>query len=362
MKDHRIQFRAEISELGSDGLSMGIPDSVYSEIKASDPNPFWVKFEIGREGTSSGSLQGFGKKVKRWTSIAIKELAQKIMGGDIFTDKHGDPADKSRPTFGRIVHTMYEEVEGKTIAFALAYIKDEATRNRIKSKELNVCSIEAIASVVQSATEFIVDGVERATGLVIANGKSDRPGFSSAGILTSVQELEGEDDEMTIRKSDVIAWIIDNKVSPCDIFGADIIAKDPTVIGIVSSSMDEKDEEHNKELKTLQEEHEKLSDEIKPYKAEALQKRLKGLITENALIKALPKNQAEVIIEMVTESIGDSSSKSDADIAAALEKNITATIDRAKKLQGSSSDAHVAGVPAPGGGEKNEYAADQDTK
>jgi len=363
MVDHNIQFTATINELGITADDLRIPESTYNRIKANDPNPFWVALEVGRVGKSSGGLKVAGRMkatIKRWSKVAIQELASVLSGGKVFTDKHGDPNDKSRSVFGEVVHGYNEVVDGRMRAVSVAYIRDQNTRDRIKKGELNVCSIEAVVSVLETATEFVVERVKKVAGLVIANGGKEKAGFQSAGILMSVQELEGEGEgEIMIKKSDVKAWIEDNNASLRDVFSSDAIANDPTVTGIVKSAMDESDANAEKELAKIKKELEKSNGELAPFKAEVANKRTKDMISENAEIKKLTQTQGTVAVDLIVKSMGDTSAMSDAEIATKLTAEVESTIGIVKSLSGGKVEEKKGVAGDTGGtGENNPYASD----
>jgi len=358
--DHRVQFTATIQELSTDASSLGIPESVYSEIKAKDPNPFWVVLEIGREGTSGGDLGSLGKRVKHWTAMAIKELARKVSGGKVFTDVHGDPSDQGRSTYGRVVHGMCDTVAGKQRATAVAYIADEGVRKRIKSGDLNICSVEAMVNVVKNAVDFIVEGVDTVGGLLMASAKKETAGFGSAGILTSVQEL-GEEQVMTVTKKDVKAFIWENNLQPKDLFSGDELSKDQIVSGLMDSAVDEKEHELRQEIDKIAGERDAISGELKPLKAKEASVRARALIVDSEDVKKLSKTQGEAVVDMVVDGLGDVSGMSDADLATAVSGGIKGKIDLVKKLSGGGTGTPPKGVPADKGeedegGDDNPYA------
>jgi len=351
--DHQVTFSAKIEELSTDGISLGVPEHIYDEIKASDPNPFWVKLEVGREGVSGGALSSLGKVNKRWTSMSIKELASKIKGALIFTDTHGDPSDTSRKSFGRIVSGIADKISGKTTAYAIAYIKDESVRDRIKSGELNICSIEGMVNAVQSAGEFIVDSVASVGGLLIAAGNKENPGFANAGVLQSVQELGEPHDKggkMTIELKDVKDFILANGTAPEKLFGAEQLANCDIVKGIANSATEEAKanalKENQKVIDEMKAENEALINRVKPFEAEESKKRLAKLMEENSDIKQLPKNQAQAVIDNAVKNIGDIDGKTDAELSVIANGQIKAGIDFVKQLSGKSVPQ---GDPAPGG-------------
>ena len=116
-------------------------------------------------------------------------MAREIARGRIVTDVLGGEDDKSRPSVGGVVHGFWDTVNGKARAMAIAYIPEGPVRERIKNGELDICSVEAAAVVLDTGHDFIVESVESCGGLLVAAGSREMQGFASAGVLESVDEL-----------------------------------------------------------------------------------------------------------------------------------------------------------------------------
>lgn len=340
---HKLFFTATIQELEAQ-TTIDVPEYIRERILAEDPNPFWALLEVGKEGTSKGDLGSYGKTSKRWTSVAIKELAKKIKSAKIFTDNHGDPESFDRKSFGEVVHGYYDTIAGKTRALAVAYIKDPQVRERIKKGDLNICSIEGIVNVVNRMGNFIVDSVNSVKGLLIAEGKRAKAGFDGAGIMLSVQELEGE-LEMTIKLSDVKAYIVDHNTAPKDIFTSDQLSKDDVVKGIITSAVDEQKHNAEKEIKKLEKEIEKVTEENKPFRIEAGKVKVKNMMTENPEVKAMSKEKAQAVMDFALNDLSeDIFDKTDAEIAEAVGKKLEAGINFAKSFTGEKKTEPNKGV------------------
>lgn len=333
---HRLFFTATIQELQSVNNQIDVPEYVRERIIAQDPHPFWAILEVGREGISKGDLGHLGKTSKRWTSVAIKELSEKIKTAKIFTGNHGDPEDESRPSFGEIVHAYNDEVDGKKRALAVAYIKDEKVREQIKSGELNICSIEGMVNVVNKMGNFIIDSVEKVKGLLIAKSKDAMAGFNSAGVMLSVQEL-GEEIVDMIKLSDVKAYIVDHNITPRALFTSDQLSNDEIVKGIVTSSTDEAKHEAEKQIKKLQREKDAIVEENKPYRLEAGKAQVKALMMEHTGVKQLSKAQALAVMDFASKNITEDAYELDAsEMAKLVNEKLIAGIEFAKSLGGEA--------------------------
>jgi len=369
---YAARFTATIDELGTDGQKLGVPAAVSDRIKAKDPNPFWVLFEVGREGASGGTLASMGKRTKRWLGAAIKELAGAITGARIFTDVHGDENDRNRPSFGEVVHGFWDTVNDKARAMAIAYIPEGTVRERIKKGELDICSVEAAAVVLDTGHDFIVESVESCGGLLIAAGSKEMPGFASAGVLQSVQELgkkEGEED-MTVTLADVKKFVSDNGTTPEKIFDERDLAGSSLVRGVVDSAVGEAVEKAKAEAEaTAKVEVDKLTAQVgtltaeaKPFREQAQAKRLNDMMTENEDLKKMTKEQAAAAMKMASRSIeatGGIDGKDDAQVATLITEYLNEGMEFVKNL-GTIAPIKGDETPAPNGVQGDEGKSDYD--
>ena len=374
---YAARFTATIDELGTDGQKLGVPAAVSDRIKAKDPNPFWVLFEVGREGASGGTLASMGKRTKRWLGAAIKELAGAITGARIFTDVHGDENDKSRPSFGEVVHGFWDTVNDKARAMAIAYIPEGPVRERIKNGELDICSVEAAAVVLDTGHDFIVESVESCGGLLVAAGSREMPGFASAGVLQSVQELgvkKGEED-MTVTLADVKKFVSDNGTTPEKIFDERDLAGSSLVRGVVDSAVGEAVEKAKAEAAaTAKVEVDKLTAQVgtltaenAPYRKEAGTKRLNGMMADNEDLKKMTKEQAAAAMKMANRSIsavGGIEGKDDAQVAVLITEHLGEGMEFVKSLgtiAPITDDKNKAPDGVTGDEGKNPFAAEPDS-
>lgn len=181
-----VTMTATICELSATDV---IPESVLNSIKLVDKHPFFAVYNIGEVGISTGSLDGVDHK-KLWSFSAIKELASKIKNGANIILGHTDGEEKM--SMGEIVHSFTKKLDKGLTALAVAWIRDDKTKERIKNGELDTCSIEGNVMLAKTAPDkpWYVKAVDSIKSLAIANSKDFTPGFAGAGIKARIQELE----------------------------------------------------------------------------------------------------------------------------------------------------------------------------
>lgn len=243
-----ITFSASVRELASDRIATKLSHDLVEVIRAIDPRPFFAEMIIGDDGMSHGIaiMDGIKKNVNKiWSREMIQKLADKIPGVKIFIG-HDDRDDNTRPDVGRTIKGFHEAKGGNLEARVIGYIKDEETKNQIKSGELDCCSIEAdlILATDGAPDSFIVKAIEKVTGLALADSTKEKPGFGGASIVTAVQMMTGDptnkEEPMELTKAAVEKFLADTGAKPSDYFGGKSLSGDDTVKGLIKATMDEK--------------------------------------------------------------------------------------------------------------------------
>lgn len=186
-----VRILAHISEMSaSDCLS----PELLQQIKRTDPHPFLVVYDVGGEGVSSGKID-HKKERKIWSFRAIKELSRRIREGVVgIIHGHNAPGEDIRRKVGRVIYSFTKTIKDSLHALAVAHITDLDIIEDIKSGKLNICSIEGnvlLAREDQHSTWFVKD-VEKITNLAIGSSSVNNPGFSGAGVLATIQEMNKE--------------------------------------------------------------------------------------------------------------------------------------------------------------------------
>ncbi|KKL91701.1 hypothetical protein LCGC14_1892080 [marine sediment metagenome] len=186
-----VKIHAHISELSvSDYLS----PEILTAIKKTDPHPFLVVYDIGGEGVSSGRVDN-KKERKIWSFHAIKELSRKIREGTVgVIHGHNIVGQDTRRKIGKVIHAFTKIIKNSLHALAIAYITDGNTIDKIKNGKFDICSIEGdvlLARESKDSTWFVKD-IEKINNLAIGSSAVDNPGFSGAGVLATIQEMNKE--------------------------------------------------------------------------------------------------------------------------------------------------------------------------
>ena len=141
-------------------------------------------------------------------------------------------------------------------------------------------------------------------GIILA-GSQETPGFAGAGVVASVQELAtpGEGDDVTIRKSDVKAFVIDNNMNPEELFSREDLASSTTVLGIIDAAVAEGKIELETENEKLTKSNKKLVDEVAPHRSQIAIAGANKYMDEHTTMKALTKGQADAVRAFAVEGI-----------------------------------------------------------
>jgi len=187
-----VQIHAHITELSAYDC---LPIEILNQIKSTDPHPFFAVYDIGGEGVSDGAMD-HQRERKIWSFAAIKELAKKIkedVAGVIHG--HNDLHQDNKPKYGRIVHAFTKTIKNSLHAIAVAHITNEEMIQKIKSGQLDICSIEGNVLLARDTGggNWFVKKIQNIVNLALESSAVSKPGFKSAGILATIQELsQGE--------------------------------------------------------------------------------------------------------------------------------------------------------------------------
>lgn len=186
-----VRILAHVSEMSAMEC---LPIGILNSLKRLDPHPYLVVYDIGGEGVSDGRV-GNTKERKIWSFRAIKKLANKIKDGAVgIIHGHNRPGENTRKRIGNVIHAFTKDIKNSLHALAVAHITDTSTIENIKNGKLDVCSIEGnvlLARENKQSTWFVKD-VDEIINLAIGSSAVDSPGFSGAGVLATIQEMNKE--------------------------------------------------------------------------------------------------------------------------------------------------------------------------
>jgi hypothetical protein len=164
---------------------------VLTQIKRVDPHPFFAIYDVGGEGISTGSVNDL-KERKVWSFAAIKELAKRLRESSAgLIIGHNQLNQDVKTKYGHIIHAFTKTIQSSLHAIAVAHVSDPEVIARIKSKELDVCSIEGDVTLARESPQsnWFIRSIEQIKNLALGSSSVTSPGFVGAGILATIQEL-----------------------------------------------------------------------------------------------------------------------------------------------------------------------------
>ena len=177
-----ILARAKIEEMSAEEVKQRIGEARHQAISRRDPHPMFVELIAGHEGWSTGRMSagsGEGKPARKlWTRERIRELVERMKGGAPVYLFHSP--QRPRPPAGELLAAAERWLSGRLSAWGVAYISDPEARRKIRSGELDACSIEAEIECHRSPNQpsgsWVVNAVRKVTGLALGSSRLARPG------------------------------------------------------------------------------------------------------------------------------------------------------------------------------------------
>lgn len=344
----------QIQEMAAEEILDHIPASAYKRIKAADPKPEFRAYVIGHEGESSGKVVGMGRVVKKWAHSAIENINKKLALGTKIFHMHGVTNDhEGRKPIGEVVGKALSDIGGRLSAIAIAYI-DKA----YKDVPLDVASIEADINMPETinpnARSVDVD-VEEITGIALGNSEIVKPGFAGATLLASLQEFADnaghekptKDGDKPMTKDEIRKAIRDEKLKPSDLFGADEIADDPTVQGVIRDRRRNEEGFGKRMEEKLEAEKARLEQEKKD-----LQTKLDGLTKTTLKVKGADALKAAVEKRKLDAKQSAFVARNAAKLAPQSEESLAGDVDKFidAQLEDLKGFAEAFGIKAEGDG------------
>jgi len=168
-----------------------VPPEILSKIKKIDPHPFFAVYDVGGEGISVGTMNN-RKERKIWSFAAIKELAKKLRESSAgIIIGHNALNEDTKKKYGQIIHAFTKSIKSSLHAIAVAHIFNNDLIDKIKTKELDVCSIEGDVVLAREHPQanWFIKSIDKIQNLALGSSSITSPGFVGAGILATIQEL-----------------------------------------------------------------------------------------------------------------------------------------------------------------------------
>jgi hypothetical protein len=250
-----------IQALTSNEILKIIPSSVLTEIKKTDPHPYFQAYSIAHEGMSTPKVIGDTQlKPIRWARKALQSIRNAVLKGIKFFIGHGETNEtKGREPVGEIVADTQREIDGKIHHIVVGYFPD-----REKVADMDICSQEAEWNLWEYANEYVAGALEKITGIALSNSRIDQPAFSGARRLGLIQALDAEGsarepeeknmDLTTVPFDEIKKEVRRRQNHPHDIFTIEEIKAEKEVQALITEkeTLTKTAKEHEERIKTLE--------------------------------------------------------------------------------------------------------------
>ena len=321
-------FRAQIAHMAEADLLAMIPETVLSEIKATDEHPEFRAYIIGHEGEARGRMVGKGRVSIQYFKDAIRKLGEKLVRGvRVFQGHQATNAHSGRQVIGEVVASAVQEIKGRLSAIAAVYVRPEA-----RGQVLDVASVEADLTYVEDEGGVRVDTVDEVTGIALGDARTSKPGFPGATLQACLQHFaeEGEgSDKMT--KEEITEAIREGKFGPSDLFDENDLKSD-RVVKRISNAQGKTDHEHARAAErrldeerenhaTTKKELETASGKLAKVQSKSNELKVGGLFKVEAEARKLDEKQAGFVQGRLAERF-QSKATEDQGLAEDLKKHV----------------------------------------
>jgi len=333
--------RVSVCEMSAREIVGFIPQAVLEAIRARDPHPCFVAWEVGRTGFSTGRLGEAGSVKKFWSGNVVQELAEAGNARPAIQIDHS--AGSSRPRrVGEILRGIARRIGETVRALWIGYIEDREAARAIRRNELPSCSIEGMVDVRESEEMGVeVVGVPSMRALALA-GPEATPGFEEAGVLAVVQETSQDEERNmteTISLGDVRRFIEENGVRADELYSKEALASLPVIADLIRNEVEtalesldlakvaEGEGKLAEDVRKLREERDVAVRELAERKMAETARRIRAKALQHPLLFGVPKSVAALIAS--TLNIGAIVGAEDED--AAIDREVRAAVERARE-------------------------------
>jgi hypothetical protein len=361
--------RVSICEMSACEIVGLIPEAVLEAIRARDPHPCFVAWEVGRTGFSTGRLGEAGSVKKFWSDTVVQELAEAGNARPAVQIDHSASSSRARRV-GEILRGIARRVGEVVRALWIGYIEDRETARAIRRNELPSCSIEGMVDVRESEEMGIeVLGVPAMRALALA-GPEATPGFVDAGVLAVVQETsQGQEQNMTetISLGDVRRFIEENGVHADEIFPKESLASLPVIADLVRNEVETALESMDlakvmegkgklaEDARKLRDERDAALRELAELKMAETARKIRAKALAHPLLFGVRKD----IAAMATAMLNIDAIAAAEDEKAAIDREVRAAVERAreagvvvpfdaKSVPAAQADAEDVEIASPG--------------
>ena len=299
-----------------------VPESRLAEIKAQDATPMFVMMTVGYEGESKGKLfesLASGKKLKEWFKQlwplkAVKALVTLMKGEEhIPIYEAHEPGQLNRLVVGNIISATKKVINDVTHALGVAYITNFSTKKKLKTGELNACSLEAecIFEANEGGINFIVREVRKLVGVALCNANTTPTGFDNSNILAVVNAMSEENAakvkgilmaEGEITKEDVRKFVEKNSLVPTDLFSVKTILEQKAVNDALDNEIKNAVAEKEKEIKDTKE-------KLQPFLDKEANSEASELIKKSGILKDTDKATVKYLVDTMKVDVAGKDDK-----------------------------------------------------
>ncbi|MBW8002611.1 MAG: hypothetical protein FVQ80_11420 [Planctomycetes bacterium] len=299
-----------------------VPDERLAEIKQQDTSPMFVMMTVGYEGESKGKLfesLASGKKLKEWFKQlwplkAVKALVTLMRGEDhIPIYEAHEPGKSGRLIVGNIVSATKKVIDGVTHALGVAYITNFSTKKKIKTGELNACSLEAecLFQANEGALRFIVQEVRKLAGVALCNADTTPTGFDNSNILAVVNAMAEEDKakvkgvlmaEGDITTEDVRKFVEQHKMVPTDLFSVKTILEQKSVSDALENEIKNAVADKEKAVKEVEA-------KLQPFLDAEANSEISTLINKSEVLKDTDKATVKYLVDTMKVDVAGKDDK-----------------------------------------------------
>jgi len=180
----------KVQNLANNTIEENIDPSELARINEIDGSPKYELYRVAHTGISKTNFIGFGTRILKWFSDAIKTIHQNIKIGTkvFFGHVQNTNSTAGRDVLGRIVGKVLEVIGETVNSYGIVY-----RYPKFRDVETDIASYEGDHRLpLFSPTGAITvapEDIGEITGLILAQSKKNSPAFSGATLQYAVQNL-----------------------------------------------------------------------------------------------------------------------------------------------------------------------------
>ena len=327
----QVKIQALSLELTADEIKSNIPDEVIKDIKTKDSNPIFSAYSVLQEGVSKPRVIGEGITPITWTRSIIEKCKNIFTKSVQFFKGHNtDNTTKDRKSLGEVVSSFQKVIGDKLHQIVIGYFPT-------KENDYDVCSIEADIEMTETDNGIIATAIDKITGIALGNSQYDKPAFTDAIRLGTIQAFEDNadnnqtsntkttnnkksGDDMEIKFDDVQKAIRDMNIYPHQIYD-EVTMKNDRVYGKMFDEMQKFTESETLTKKEIEERDNKIKE---------LEKQLFKVTAKEKLVSHYPAGLTDKQKAFIEKRFNPETLNDDDEIKSFVESSVKEYGDYAK--------------------------------